>query len=1028
VVKKWIDVLVQRPTLVVVLAAAVAAAGGLAWLRLPLDAFPDVTGVQVMILAESPGLAPEDVERRVTYSLEQGLLGLPRATGMRSLSRPGLSQVVVTFEEGTDPYFARQVVFERLQEAREHLPAGTDVELAPLATGLGEIFQYTVEGEGYSAMERRSLQDYVIAPRLRMVPGVTEVNSFGGEVRQLHVIVHPERLMAYDLTLADVERAVTQADAASAGGLMVRGWEQFLIRTVGLLENPEQVAAAVVRAESGAPVLVRDVADVVIGAQIRQGAVTRDGKGETVAGMAIMLRGANSRTVVAAVKREIESLAPALPDGVSIDVFYDRTELIQACIRTVASALAVGGVLVLVILFLVLAEVRTAAVVMLSLPLSFAISFLLMGWAGVTANLMSLGGLAFAVGMVVDGSIVIAENIRRRLAAAEERFSLVDVVTEGAAEVVRPVIFSILVVALMVIPLLLLGGMEGAMFRPLALALLFSLVASLLVALLFVPAISKLLLRFRDEREFRWVRAVRRSYLGLLERALDHPRVVLGAAGIALVVAAVLAPGLGSDFLPPLDEGALAVNAVRLPNASLDGSVATAGMIERRVLAHPEVATVVTKTGRAEISEDPMGPEQSDVFIMFEPRRWRQAGRSREVLLAEIEKDFASIPGLRAAFSQPIALRVNELVSGVKGDLAVKVFGDDLDQMKQVADRIAAIVAGVPGAVDVGVEQVAGMTEVRVNLDRGAMSRWGLSVAEVSEFLNTALAGRVAAELLEGERRTAVVVWFPANVRRSIDDLSRLLVDTPAGARVPLGELARLEEAEGPAQISREEGRRRVVIEANVRGRDLGGFVAEVKQRLAPVLSELPPGSYVRFGGQFEQRQRAMARLAVGVPIVLLVMVLLLVASLGGARDAMLVLVNLPFAMVGGVIAAAAFGVTLSISAAAAFIVLLGIAVQNGMVLMTFFGQLRRQVDDPRERVIKACEMRFRPLVMTALTSFIGYLPLALVRGPGADIQRPLAVVLMGGIVTSSLLTLVVLPVLYARLEKRDRGTVTGQG
>jgi cobalt-zinc-cadmium resistance protein CzcA len=632
---------------------------------------------------------------------------------------------------------------------------------------------------------------------------------------------------------------------------------------------------------------------------------------------------------------------------------------------------------------------------------------------------MSLGGLAFSVGMVVDASIVVAENIRRHLAEAGPGESGTRATVAAVTEVARPVAFSVAIIALVVVPLLTLQGLEGKLFRPLALTLIFSLLASIVVATVFVPVLSRFVMALRPEREFTFVAALNRGYLRLLRAAMRRPRTTHLVAIASLLAALALVPLMGTDFLPPLDEGSIAVNVVRLPNASVEGSVAVATMIEKRVRAYPEVATVVTKTGRAEVSEDPMGPEQSDVFIMLKPRREWRSGRSKAELVEALAAEIAGIPGLRASFSQPIALRVNELVSGVKSDLAVKLFGHDLAALKAVADRAAAMISGVPGARDVKVEQVAGMNEVRVALDRAAIARWGIAVGDVNEMLEAALAGTVATRFVEGDRRFDVVVRYPDASRRDLAALAALEVPAPGGARVRLGALAAIEVVEGAAQISREQGMRRVVVEANVRGRDLGGFVRDVQRELAPLARELPPGSFVEYGGQFENQRRALRQLAIVVPIALALIVLLLYSALGSLRDAGLVLINLPFALVGGVVAAVAFGMTLSVSAAVAFIVLLGIAVQNGVVLVARLVQLREAIPDAAERVVEGCRVRLRPLLMTALTSFIGHLPMVYSTGAGADIQRPLAVIVMGGIVTSTLLTLVVLPVLYAATEER---------
>lgn len=1009
----------RNRVLVLAATAVVLAVGIVAWVRLPIDAFPDVTGTQVMILSQSPGLAAVDVEQRVSYPIELAMRGLPRVTGVRSLSKAGLSQVVITFEDGADTYWTRQVVFERLAAAREQLPPGTEAELGPISTGLGEIFQYTLEGEGLGPMELRTIQDWLVAPRLKPIAGVNEVNSFGGQVKQYQVLVDPDRLLAYGLTSTDVVEAIERGNANAAGGVIVRGWEQVYLRGVGLLRDIPDLERVVLGARDGAPVYVRDVAEVVVGAEPRQGAVTRDGQGEVVAGMVIMLKGENSRDVVDRVKKAVSELGPTLPEGARLNVFYDRTSLIEACLDTVTHALLEGGLLVVLILFLFVAELRTALIVVFSLPLTYLVSFIVMGQVGLTANLMSLGGLAFSVGMVVDASIVVVENVRRHLAHAQANESARDVVARAVIEVARPVAFSVLIIAITLVPLFTLQGIEGRMFAPLALTMLISLLVSLGVALTVVPALADLLLRAAPEREFGFVRRFHAAYLRLLRGALRRRSLTLGLSAAVLAGSAALLPLIGTEFMPPLDEGSIAINVVRLPNASLEGSVQTAAYLEKRLLAFPEVATVVSKTGRAEISEDPMGPEQTDLFVMLKPRGAFARGRSKDDLVAAIAADLAQVPGLRYSFSQPIALRVNELISGVKSDLAVKIFGTDLELLKDVADRAAAAMQAIPGAEDIKVEQVTGMAQLDAVIDREAAARHGIDVGLINDTIETAAAGRLATTLIEEDRRIAVVVRFPEAARRDVAELERLLVPAPGGERVPLGQLAVFSLVEAPAQVTRENGMRRVVVEANVRGRDLGGFVDDVRAAVDPLARELPSGYRLEYGGQFENQQRAMRQLAIVVPIALLLIMILLHLALGSFRHSFLVLLNLPFALVGGVVAVVVFGMPLSVSAAVAFIVLLGIAVQNGVVLMAFFRQLRESGCSLEETIVRGCDLRFRPLLMTALTSFIGHAPMLAATGSGADIQKPLAVVVMGGLVTCTLLTQLVMPVVYGWVEGR---------
>ncbi|MEI6788052.1 MAG: CusA/CzcA family heavy metal efflux RND transporter [bacterium] len=1009
-------VLAQR-LMVMLGTVTLALAGLVAWKTLPIDAFPDVTNTQVMILTKASGLAAIDVEQRISYPLEQVMRGLPKVTQVRSLSRAGLSQVVVIFQDGVDTYWTRQVVFERLAMARDQLPPGTEPELGPLSTGLGEIFQYTLESDRHNAMELRTLQDWLVAPMLKPVAGVNEVNSFGGAVRQYQILLTPEKLAQYKLTVAEVTAAVERGNANAGGGVLVSGWEQVYLRGVGLLKDIPDIEQLVIKAMDGTPVRVKDVAEVVIGTEPRQGAVTRDGRGEVVAGMIIMLKGENSRDVVARVKDALDKVRGTLPEGVRVNVFYDRTSLVKACISTVMTALMEGSLFVILILFLFIAEMRTALIVVLSLPLTFLVSFILMGWAGLSSNLMSLGGLAFSVGMVVDASIVVIENIRRQLALRlhEPRRT---VITEAVQEVGRPVAFSVMIIAIILVPLFTLQGIEGKMFAPLALTLLIALLVSLGVAFTTIPVLADLALKQEPEREFGFIKKFHHGYLALLDRAMRRPVLTLGLAGGILIASLGAIPFIGTEFMPTLDEGAIAINVVRLPNASIEGSVRVADFMEKQLRQFPEIESVICKTGRAEISEDPMGPEQTDVFIVLKQRKHWSSGRNREDLVDAINRDLSIIPGLRFSFSQPIALRVNELISGIKSDLAVKVFGPDLTLIRQFADRAAGVIRSAPGAQDTKVEQVTGMNQLDVVIDRQAAARHGIRIGDINDTIESAIAGTRATTLIEGEKRFAVVVRFEEKSRRDEEAIKRLWIVAPGGERVPLDQLASFTRIESPAQISRENGMRRVVVETNVRGRDLGGFVKDIQQKLAPLARELPPGYFIEYGGQFENQQRAMRQLSIVVPIALILIFILLFAALGSIRHSLLVLANLPFALVGGVLAVAAFGINLSVSSAVAFIVLLGIAVQNGVVLVAFFRQLSASGLGLSDTVRTGCDIRFRPLMMTALTSFIGHLPMLYATGSGADIQKPLAVVVMGGIITSQLLTLLVLPAMYVLMER----------
>ncbi|MBN2341143.1 MAG: efflux RND transporter permease subunit [Deltaproteobacteria bacterium] len=1014
-----IEFIVSKKALILFICVVAVPVGIFSWSRLPIDAFPDASNQQVMILTEADGLGPLDVERQLTFPIESVMGGLPHVTQVRSMSKTGLSQVVVVFEDTVDTYLARQLVMERLQSAKDQLPPEVEPEMGPISTGLGEVLQYTLQSDRHSLTELRTMQDWLIAPRLRAVPGVNEVNSFGGTVRQIEVQVNPERLLKYNLTLTEVEEALQKNNANAGGGFIVTHWEQENIRNMGLLGSADEIDRIVLRAEDGTPVFIGDIADVVESHMTRLGAVTQDGEGETVAGMVIMLKGENASDVVERVKAVLPSIESSLPKGVKIEIFYDRTELVSAVVQTVGDALLQGGILVLLVLLLLIGSLRSALTAAISLPVTALFTFMLMDVLRLSANLMTLGGMAIAIGMVVDGAIVVTENINRHLGEHRD-IPKQKVIVAALREVSRPIVFSILVIVLVFIPLFSLEGMEGKMFKPLALTMILSMVGSLVSALIVVPALlASLPLRKTPQKPARWFVAVRNAYLWLLKRTLTHPRLL--AIAILLFFAAALAvvPFLGMEFLPKLDEGAIAINVVRLPNASIDGSVKTATFLEKELRKFEEVKTVVSKTGRAEISEDPMGPEQTDVLIMLHPESEWSGEHSKETLIDDIEKRLTQVPGIRLAFSQPIALRMNELISGVKSDLAVKLFGQDIDILKKQADEIASILKGISGAGDVNVEQIAGFSQLEIIPDRKRMARYQISMADINHLVETAVGGKIATELVDDQMRFGVKVRFPKQQRDSIDAVRSLLVRSNSGNRVPLERIADVVRKEGPAQISRESHTRRVVVELNVRGRDLGGFVREAQAKLKPLESSLPPGYWLDFGGTFESQQRAMKRLSIVVPVSTLFILMMLISALHGVKPALIVLINLPFALVGGVISMFLLEIPLNVPATVGFIALFGVAVQNGTVLVSFIRQLTTQGMRVQEAILEACTLRFRALLMTALTTILGLLPMLYAVGPGAEVQRPLAAVVIGGLFTATLLTLFVLPSLYLSFYRK---------
>ncbi len=1013
----------------VVIASLVLVVGGLtAMSRLPIDAVPDVTNVQVQILTSSPALGPEEVEKFVTTPVEQAMSGLPDLVEVRSTSKFGLSAVTVVFEDGTDIYFARQQISERLVAAKEAIPPGYgEPEMGPVSTGLGEIFQFEVRGEGKSAMELRTILEWEIAPRLRTVEGVVEVNAFGGELKTYEVRLRPDDMARLDVALEDVVEALERNNANAGGAYIEQNAEQYLIRGEGLITSKEDVGDIVVDTDDdGTPVYVRHFASVELAAMVRQGAVTRDGRGEIVTGIVMMRMGANSRQVVSDVKDAIERIKPSLTKlGVSIDPFYDRTELVQKTIRTVAMSLIEGGILVIVVLFLMLRNLRAGLVVSFVIPLSMLVAFLGMRQFGVSGNLMSLGAIDF--GLIVDGAVIVVENSVRLLAershqlgrpvSSEERSQIV---LQASREVLRSATFGVIIIAIVYLPILSLIGIEGKMFKPMAMTVLFALAGALVLAMTFIPAVASLMLpRKLSEKESFIVAGVRRGYEPALRGALRARWLVIGIAMAVLLGSGVVATRLGSEFVPKLDEGAIALQAIRLPSVSLEESVRQTTEIEKVLKQFPEVTTVVSKTGRAEIATDPMGVEISDIFAMLKPHdEWKSAS-TREELVSKMEAALKkAIPGQNFSFSQPIELRVAELISGVRSDVALKIYGDDMAALERIAQEAVAVLSKVPGAADVKAEQTAGLPVLRVIVDRRAIARYGLNASDVLDVVST-LGGRQVGVVLEGQRRFDLTVRFEPSVRDSVHEVGDLKVRAPSGALIRIGELAEIRIEDGPAQISHEMGRRRVTVELNVRGRDLGGFVEDARGALDKS-GVIPAGYFTDWGGQFENLQEASRRLAIVVPLALALIFVMLFAANGSVRLAMIIYLNVPFAVTGGLFALALRGMPLSISAGVGFIALFGVAVLNGLVLVSYLEERRRGGLPAREAAYEGAKVRLRPVLMTALVASLGFIPMAIASGAGAEVQKPLATVVIGGLVTSTLLTLLVLPTIYAWIMGRS--------
>jgi cobalt-zinc-cadmium resistance protein CzcA len=1040
--------------LMMVLTLALIAVGSWSFTRLSIDATPDITNVQVQINTAADGYSPLETEQRITFPVETVMAGLPRLEQVRSLSRYGLSQVTVVFKDGTDLYFARQQVAERVQQVKSQLPEGMDPQLGPIATGLGEIFMYTIDaepdarkadGSAYTATDLRTLQDWVVRPQLRNVPGVTEVNTIGGYQRQIHITPDPARLRALGFTLDDVAEAVEGNNQNVGAGYIERNGQQFLVRVPGQVSGVEEIGNIVLARREGVPIHVHDVAGVAEGPELRSGAATQNGH-EVVMGTVVMLVGANSREVAQAAAAKLEQAQRSLPEGVTVTASYDRTALVDRTITTVARNLLEGALLVIVVLFVLLGNFRAALITAAVIPLAMLFTLTGMARGGVSANLMSLGALDF--GLIVDGAVIIIENCLRRFGqrthalgramTREERFAET---ASATAEVIRPSLFGLGIIAAVYLPIFALTGVEGKMFHPMAITVVLALTGAMALALTFVPAAIALFLGGRvEEKENRLMVWLRARYEPLLALVMRRGPWVVSAALLLVVGCGVLATRLGSEFVPNLDEGDIAMHAMRIPGTSLSQSVAMQKQVESRLLQQPEVDKVFSKIGTPEVASDPMPPSVADTFIMMKPRKqWPDPRKPRAQLLAELEAAVEELPGNNYEFTQPIQMRMNELISGVRADVAVMLFGDDMETLAQIGQRIAKVAASVPGAADVRLDETSGLPLLTITPDRAALAGYGLNPGQVQSTVATAVGGRVAGQLFEGDRRFDIVVRLPETLRqdpaaladlpvslepalaqRNADETSRAGSWRSGEARtVPLRELARIQTSEGPNQINRDNGKRRIVITANVRDRDLGSFVSEL-QRTIDMQVKVPAGYWVEYGGSFEQLISASQRLAVVVPVTLLLIFALLFWAFGSARDAAIVFSGVPLALTGGVLALALRGIPLSISAGVGFIALSGVAVLNGLVMISFVRHLREQGRPLEAAVREGALGRLRPVLMTALVASLGFVPMAFNVGAGSEVQRPLATVVIGGIVSSTLLTLLVLPVLYRWLHRRE--------
>ncbi|MGJ5814783.1 efflux RND transporter permease subunit [Paludibaculum fermentans] len=1027
-----LDTLVQHALKqrVVVAVAALALLGfGLdATRRLSVDAFPDVTNVQVQIATEARGRSPEEVERFVTVPVEIAMTGLPGLEEMRSLNKPGLSIVTLVFTDETNVYFARQLVMERLVEAREKFPEGVMPVLGPVSSALGEVYQYTLENPNdgdkvltkEELVERRIVQDWVARPLLRSIPGVAEINSTGGYVRQYQVLVDPAKLRYYGVSIQDVVQALARNNANSGGGILPQNSEQYLIRGVGLIQSLDDIRSIVLKEVGSTPVYVREVAEVRFGEEVRYGAMIKGGYTEAVGGIVMMIAGGNAKQIVSQVKQRVEEIngRNMLPGGLRIVPYYDRSQLVDAAIHTVVKVLIEGIVLVVIILFLFLGDLRSSLVVIATLVLTPLLTFLVMNKIHLSANLMSLGGLAIAIGLMVDASVVVVENIFAKL-SHDKHADRTTTMVEAVREVSTPVIFGICVIILVFLPLMTLEGMEGKMFAPLAYTIAIALAISLVISLTLSPVLSFFLLKSSNEHDTILVRVLKRMYGAVLQHSLKHELRTIAVTLAMLVGAVLLFPYLGTSFIPEMKEGSISPNIDRVPNISLDESIAMEKEALRMVREVPGVERVVSRLGRGESPADAAGPNEADVITTLKPRDQWPKGWTQDTIAEQISKKIQTLPGINFVMAQPISDRVDEMVTGVRADVAVKVFGDDLEQLVAKANEISKVAATIRGLRDSRIDRVGGQQYLNITIDRQAIARFGLNASDIHDMIETAIGGKAATEIYEGERRFQAVVRYPEKLRHNVEEIRRIVIHTPDNGKVLLENLAKIDVVEGPAQINRDTAKRRIVVGLNVQDRDLGGFVAELKEKVGQQV-QLPAGYFIVWGGQFQNMERALEHLKLIVPITIGAIFFLLFLLFGSLRFAALIITVLPFASIGGVVALFATGEYLSVPASVGFIALWGIAVLNGVVLVSYIRKLRESGLEQKEAIAQGAMLRFRPVMMTATVAALGLVPFLFATGPGSEVQRPLAIVLIGGLFTSTPLTLVVVPVLYRFFEARD--------
>jgi cobalt-zinc-cadmium resistance protein CzcA len=995
-----------------------AVAGYFSLIRLPINSLPDVTPVQVLVITKAGRFSPFDVEKLVSYPIETAMNGLPDVKQVRSTSQFALSAVTIEFEEGTDIYFARQMVSQRLQSISSDLPPDVSApQLGPISTALGEIYQYAVRGENKSLTELREIQDWLIAPQLKVVKGVTEINSFGGFVKQYEVIISPEKIRIYGIGIREIIDAISNNNSVSGGNFLEHNREQYIIRGYGQINKPDDIRNIVVRNINNKAVFIKDIADVVIGTQIRQGGVTQDGKGEIVSGIVMMLRGGNGREVIGDIETKINEINKSLPEGVQIEKFYDQSDLIDRTTATISTNLVEGGFLVIVVLLLLLGEISGALIVAMVIPLSMLFAFIGMREFGLAANLMSLGAIDF--GMVVDGSVVMIENIVHRLQKNKDK-NPDDLIISAAKQVVRPIFFGVLIILMVYVPIMTFSGMEGILYRPMAITVAAAVLGSLLLALIFVPAISSMIFRkgvkMRRNYLIDWIKP---RYNSGLEKYIDRRMFVTVTAAIIFGLSLIVMSRLGTEFLPELDEGSILIEQVRMPSVTLKESMDNANWLAGKLVDNiPEIKTVVPKTGRSDLANDWMGVHQTDVWVVLKPAgEWRK-GIAKEDIIAQIEPFLNTEPGLAYNFTQPIAMRVDELTSGVKSDLAVKIYGEDLDRLNKIGESISSIVAEMKGTANFFVEQPVGQPYLTIEIDREAVASFGLNVNDVQAVIEAGIGGQVAGQLYQGQRRFDIQVRYPAEYRSELQKIQEVPVPLPNGDFIPIKRVSHIVAQEGPREIQRENGWRRMIVGINIKNIDIGTYVSQL-QDVIDKKANVPSGYFLEYGGTFENQKRAMNHLLLVVPLSLFIIIGLLYLNFGKMRYAIIILMNLPFALSGGVFLLWIRGMYLSVSASIGFVALFGVAVLNGIVLLDHINELRKEGAPLRKTIIDGATDRLRPVLMTALVASLGFIPMAFNTGPGSEVQRPLATVVIGGLITSTFLTLLVLPIIYYWVEQK---------